>query len=209
MLLVATLLPGAVATAAAQPALLPAEDDTTSSVTMHALLEKTIFKVDVLTLTVRIFGDRAEWIRQLVAMRSGANEVADSVAQLAIHARAATAEIEFKRGVSFNQFVNGIDDNLRKARDAGIIARNDYDLIAAGLPRWFGFLERDGIEKGDRITYEIRGDTLTTRYWTVNGDLRLDQTDVGPERRLAVLGSYFVRKSDFRNDLVGSLFGPQ
>jgi hypothetical protein len=34
----------------------------------------------------------------------------------------------------------------------------------------------------------------------------LDQVDIGPERRLAVLGSYFAPESDFREGLVRSLF---
>ena len=37
------------------------------------------------------------------------------------------------------------------------------------------------------------------------GEMVVDQTDIGPERRLSLLGSFFVKGSDFRKGLVGSL----
>jgi hypothetical protein len=40
----------------------------------------------------------------------------------------------------------------------------------------------------------------------VSGELLLDQTDAGSSPRLSVLGSYFVRGSEFREGLIGSLF---
>jgi hypothetical protein len=57
------------------------------------------------------------------------------------------------------------------------------------------------------MRYRIRGDTLRTQFLSLEGKLLMDQTDVGPERRRSVLGSYFVRKSDFREGLIKSLFG--
>jgi hypothetical protein len=56
------------------------------------------------------------------------------------------------------------------------------------------------------MIYGIRGDTLHTVFRVAEGDILLDQVDVGPQRRLAVLGGYFAPKSDFRESLVRSLF---
>ncbi len=173
---------------------------------MHTLLEKTIFKVDVLTLEVRLGAEDTRRIEALAAGRDDWKALANSIAEVAIYSEDAWARIEFKRGVSLGQFLDGVDDNLRRARDAGIIDEADYELISRGLPRWFSFLDERRIFKNDRIEYRIVGDTLRTQYWSADGRLLLDQTDVGPERRLAVLGSYFVRKSDFRDGLIKSVF---
>jgi len=173
---------------------------------MHTLLEKTIFKVDVLTVDVRLGREDVRRLEALAGGRYYSPGLADSIAEVAIHSRDAWVRVRFLRGVSLKHFLDGVDDNLILARDAGTIADGAYRIISEGLPRWFGFLEERGIRKGDQIEYRIRGDTLNTRYWAASGQLMLDQTDVGPERRLAVLGSYFAARSDFREGLIESLF---
>ena len=175
---------------------------------MHMLWEKTFLKVDVLTLDVRVGPETAERLRAIAEGREGRAESrarADSLAAAAIEARDAFISVRFERDVSLGQFLDGVRDNLRRARDAGIIDAAAYDTITAGLPRWFGFLAGSGIRDGDRILYRIRGDTLRTVFLAREGGVRLDQTDVGAERRRAVLGSYFVRGSDFRGGLLRSL----
>lgn len=173
---------------------------------MHTKLEKTIFKVDVLTVDVLLGDGDASRIRRLIDGRRYSDELADSVVQVAIRLQDAFVGIEFLRDVSLEQFLDGVDDNLRRVRDAEIIAASDYEMISQGMPRWYDFLEERGILKGDRMLYRITGDTLTTQYLAVTGETLLNQRDVGPERRLAVLGGYFVRGSDFRKGLVKSLF---
>ena len=189
----------------------PAAMDTTSLgggpyARMRALLEKTIFKVDVLTLEVRFGTETSGRLEELIGDRSHSSDLADSVAAVAVQARDAWARIEFKRGVSLDQFVDGSLDNVRRAREQGIIRPEDYETVSEGLPRWFAFLEERRIHEGDQIVYRIRGDTLRTQFRAANGEILLDQTDIGPERRLSVLGAYFARKSDFAKRLVKSLF---
>lgn len=173
---------------------------------MQMLWEKTFLKVDVLTLEVRVDSETRDRLAALAGGRAFSKRLADSLAAVAIDARDAFIRIRFERHVRLDQFLSGVDDNLRKARDAGIIDAAAYDTIAAGLPRWFGFLSERGIADGDRILYRIRGDTLRTIFVSVRDEVLLDQTDIGAERRLAVLGSYFVRGSDFRDGLLRSLF---
>ncbi len=194
---------------AASPALAPVD---TASLghgpysRMMTLLEKTIFKVDVLTLEIRLGVEDTRRIESLAAGREYSKPLADSIAQVAIHSQDAWAHIEFVREASLEQFLDGIDDNLKKARDAGIIDGATYTMISEGLPRWFGFLAERRVQKGDRIVYRITGDQLRTQYWGADGARVLEQVDEGPERRLAVLGSYFVRGSEFREGLIKSLF---
>ncbi len=173
---------------------------------MHMLLEKTIFKVDVLTLDVRLGPSETVRLDSLLAGREFSRDLADSVATVALDAQNVWARIEFQRGVSLDQFLGGIRDNLRRAERAGIVTQEEYATIVSGLPRWYSFLADHPIRSGDQMFYRIRGDTLHTVFRNADGIDLLDQVDVGPERRLSVLGGYFAPGSDFREKLVRSLF---
>lgn len=173
---------------------------------MHMKLERTIFKADVLTLDVWLGQEDAARLGQLIRQRGYSNALADSVADVAIHSEDALVRIEFLRDVTLDQFLEGAEENLRHVLEAGIIGRSHHAIVVEGLPRWFGFLEERGIREGDQLLYRVRGDSLTTRYRAVGGELLLDQTDVGPDPRLAMLGSYFVRESEFSDGLIKSLF---
>lgn len=174
---------------------------------MHMLLEKTLFKVDVLTLDVRFGLRETSRIEALLGDGKGtAGELLrDSVASVALDARDVWALIEFQRNVGLDQFLDGITDNLRQATKAGVITVQNYRSISTDLPRWYAFLEQRGIHRGDRMYYRIRNDSLHTVYLGSDGETLLDQIDVGPERRLSVLGGYFAPGSVFRDKLVDSL----
>ena len=174
---------------------------------MQTTLEKTLFKVDVVSVDVWLGDKTAGRLESLVSGERYSKEIADSVAEIAIRSQDAFIRVEFLRDVSLNQFLDGADDNLKRVLKAGVIAEADYEMISAGMPVWYSFLEERGIRDGDLMRYRIRGDTLRTQFLSVKGELLMDQTDVGPERRRSVLGSYFVRKSDFREGLIKSLFG--
>lgn len=189
----------------------PAPFDTTSvgqwpSSAMHMLFEKTIFKVDVLTLDVRFGPEPAGRLEALVAGRRYSSALADSIAAVAVDARDAWARLRFERNVSLARFLDGVRKNLKRALQGGIIDADSYDDISRDLPVWYQFLAADGIHDGDEMFYRIRGDTLHTAYRSVTGEVLLDQIDIGPERRLSVLGGYFAPKSDFRKGLIKSLF---
>lgn len=134
------------------------------------------------------------------------HRLVDSVAAVAMETRNAAARIRFGRSVSLNKFLGGIRDNLRKAREAGIVAGEQYDSISSSLPRWCAFLADRKIHDGDELLYRIRGDSLHTVFRDADGKVLLDQVNVGPERRLSVLGGYFASGSDFRKGLMRSQF---
>ena len=173
---------------------------------MWMLLEKTIFQVDVLTLDVRFGVEDTRRIERLAAGRRHSRDLEEAIAQIAIHTRDAYMTIEFRREVSLEQFVDGVREDLGRVPKAGIISQADYEEISANLPIWFAFLEERRIWKGDRIEYRVRGDSLRTRFVSRDGEVLLDQVDAGESPRLAVLGSYFVRGSSFRKELIESLF---
>ena len=149
----------------------------------------------------------AETARRLERWRPQDREQADpdSLAWIALSSQDAWARLVFRRDVSLDQFLGGIDENMRRARDAGLITPEGYERVAADLPVSYAPLAADGITEGDRILYRVRGDTLRTVYQRGGGELVVDQTHIGPERRLSLLGSFFVKGSDFRKGLVESL----
>jgi len=171
---------------------------------MHMLLEKTIFKVDVLTLDVCLDARTAEAIAPWA--RTGAEgSMADSIADVAMAAPSATGLIRFRRGVSLGQFLDGIRDEQKKAVDAGLLERATFDMITDSLPAWFDFLQERGIHEDDRIAYEFRGDSLRTIFRDAGGPVLLDRTDVGSQRRISVLATWFAPGSAFRRPLLRSL----
>jgi len=172
---------------------------------MHTLLEKTFLKVDVVIVDVWLGDEIASRLEVLVSGERYSKEIADSVAEAVIESQDAFIRVEFLRNVSLEQFLDGAADNLERVRKAGVITEADSEMISAGMPVWYSFLEERDIRGGDVMRYRISGDTLRTQFVSVDGQLLMDQTDVGAERRRSVLGSYFVRKSDFREGLVKSL----
>jgi hypothetical protein len=145
-------------------------------------------------------------MRMLAQGRDYSKALADSVAQIAIKSRDAFVLTDFQRDASQDQFFDGVRDNLKKAVRAGIIEESTYDMISENLPVWYDFLEERGIQDGDQILYRVLGDTLRTQFVSHDGEVLRDQTDVGPERRLSLLGSYYAKGSDFREKLLRSVF---
>lgn len=175
---------------------------------MTTLFEKTIFKVDVLTLEVRFDRTVAEQLGRLVATGERDRSVEDSIAATAIAARDVWAQMVFHRNVKLNQFLDGLVHNARRARDAGILDGGTYATIEREAPVWYAALADRNIREGDVMTYRIRGDTLRTIVRGVEGRVYVDQTDIGPGRVLSVLGGYFAPGSDFRKGLIRSIFPP-
>ncbi len=173
---------------------------------MTTLLEKTIFKLDVLTLEIRLNREDAQRVEALARGQRYSEKLADSIADIAIYSENVWVKISFERNLSLAQFLNGVDNNLRKARDGGIISSQSYRLTLKQMPQWYHFLEQRGIKTGDLMYYRICGDTLHTQYWGIEDELLLDQISPGLEQSLSLLGSYFARGSDFRKGLLKSLF---
>ncbi len=188
-----------------EPVPLPAAQP---SLQLHMLLEKTIFQVDVLTLDLWLGPATARRLQEVLAGKPGL-AAGDSVAHVSTYSRDAWARITFLRGVGLESFLDGIVNNMQRAWRTGILTQSDFDMISRGLPQWFTPLREREIHAGDRLFYRIRGDTLRTVFQTTDGEILIDQTDVGPERRLSVLGSFLVEGSDFRAGLLRSLEHPE
>jgi hypothetical protein len=177
---------------------------------MEALLEVTIFNIDVLTLTVRVGPETA---RRLAGLAEGhgeySEELADSVAVVMLEADDAWARQVFLRDVGLGRLTGGMRETAEKAAEAGYISQEYAAEFAAALPEWFGFLEERGAKEGDAIYFRIQGDRVSTAYRTVDGQVLLDDTTVDPESRFGSIPSFFAPGTRFRERLVKSLLaGP-
>lgn len=172
---------------------------------LHTLLEKTIFQVDVLTLDVLFGPEPAARLEALVEGREYSDALADSVMAVALDAHDAWARMEFQRDFGFDRFTEGLTGSVRAAVKAGIVSPAMYDTISSSLPEWYSFLPERGVRDGDEMFYRVRGDTLRTVYRAFDGEILLEQVDVGPQRGRALIGGWLAPESDFREGLVKSL----
>jgi len=175
---------------------------------MSTLYEKSFlfFNIDVLSLEIRFGNEVAEKLKSLVQKGDEPSQVADSIADTALHAQDALVHIRFLRNISLNRFIQEARENTKLVRDAGIIDTPSYEHISKNLPIWYASLATRGIREGDEMFYRIRGESLRTVYRGVDEEIYVDQEDQGRVAPLALLGGYFVAKSKFRKGLLQSLF---
>lgn len=176
---------------------------------MSALMEVTLFKIDVLTLTVRVNAVTAERLRSLAAGRDYSDELADSVSAVMLEVDDVWARQVFHRDVSLGRLVGGMRETAKKAAEAGFITQETFEDFSEGVPVWFGFLEETGAKKGDEILFVVRGDRLRTVYRTVDGRVLMDEEAEGEEARRASIPSFYAPGTRFRKRLVESLLAPE
>jgi hypothetical protein len=168
---------------------------------LHALLERTIFQVDVLTLELWLGPATARAIEPW-RHAAGGRAAADSLARAIADSRDAWAQISFARGVGLDRFLDGILADMRRAQESGLLSADGFQHVADGLPVWLEPLRQQGLEKGDRFLYRVRGDTLRTVVQRRDGAVVIDQTDVGPDHRRALLGSFVAPGASLREGLL-------
>ena len=173
---------------------------------MSMLYERTFLRVDVMTLEIHFGPDVATRLEGLASGTKLTPSVEDSIANIALQAQNARIHVKFRRNFSIDKFFKGALDNTNQVLKAGLIKKEFYEEICRQLPIWYSFMNDRGVLKGDEMFHLIKGDTLRSVYRGANGEVLMDEIQVGQERRLAVLGSYLVKKSDFRKGLIASLF---
>jgi hypothetical protein len=173
---------------------------------MDMLYERTIFNVDVLSLHMAFGPETAATFTELVGDGDYDGDTAERVAEAALASRDVLVRSRFLRDVSLDQFMDGLRDNLRRAREDGLLTPEQEETIRQETQAQYSILEGRGIREGETMWYRIRGDSLHVALEAVDGEILLEDRPVGPERRLAVLGGYLAAGSDFREKLVRSLF---
>jgi hypothetical protein len=192
---------------------IPAAPDLLAQVTPRAccsrfdyVLEKTFLKVDAVRLELNILNGTPARVTELIDGSTRDAALEDSVAEVYLSADGAELRMTFLVSFGLERFLDGNRDTLNGLAEAGIISGDDAERLYLENRQRFAVLAESGIQEGDRLEHELRGDTITTRFTDVSGVTQIDEIRVGPERRAALLGSFFGRESDFRDGLLDQVF---
>jgi hypothetical protein len=172
---------------------------------MHMMLQKTILRINVATIDVRVDRQAQARLAELARGKPYSDDLAQQLAPVAIGAGRAVVQMQLVRAVSLDRWMGVVRDNLKQARAAGLISKELEQKVGAGLPQWFAALDKRGYEKGDRVLYSIAPDSLRTVVVSAGGQVLVDMTDADQGIRRVVLASYFAPGSDFREPLLRSL----
>jgi hypothetical protein len=172
---------------------------------MHMMLQKTILRINVATIDVRVDKQTQARFAELARGKPYSGDLAQQLAPVAIGAERATVQMQLVRAVPLYRWMGVVRDNLEQARVAGLISKEIEQKVSNGLPQWFAALDKRGYEKGDRVLYAITPDSLRTVVVSAGGQVLVDMTDTDQGIRRVVLASYFAPGSDFREPLLRSL----
>jgi hypothetical protein len=172
---------------------------------MHMLLQKTVLKIDVATVDVRVDKPTQAHFAELARGQQYSYPLDAQLASAAIAAPHAVVQMQFVRDVPLNRWIGVVRDNLELAREAGLITREIEQKVSNAIPQWFAPLAERGYQKNDRLIYSITPDTLRTVVVSAGGQLLLDLSDHEAGARRVVMASYFAPKSDTREPLIRSL----
>jgi hypothetical protein len=209
MLLAAVVSPPAAAQTTGQPGARPSDPSTALGGTpgsyMHALLQRTILRVDVLTVELCFDEPTGRRFAAIAARGRITGAAADSITALALAGTRAIGRVEFLRDIPLRDFIEGVDDDLRNAVDAGLVPDSVYRALSEGLPVWYAPLQRRGIRKGDILMYEMGREWVRTVFHSREGPALLDRTETGRARRNSPLATWLAPGSPFRTGLLRSL----
>lgn len=174
--------------------------------TMYAKLEVTLFDIDVLELAIRFDEPTRRELERIARGRGFSDERAVAVARAALEAQHALVRVTFLRDVTTDQYLEGVERDLRRAFEAGLIDERSHHRIRSDLPRAFGGVGERGFRKGDELYYRIRPGAVRSVIMAEDGRVIAERVERGAEFPRAVLGSYFAPGSTFRDLLIRSLF---
>ncbi len=166
------------------------------------VLEKTFLKVDAMRLEFEILDGTPARVAELIDASTRDEELEESVAAVYLSAERANLRLTFLVSFSLERFLGGNRDSMHELAKAGIVSEEDAGHLYLENERRFAILEETGIQKGDRLEHELRGDSVITRFIDASGVTKIDELQVAPARRAALLGSFFGPESEFRDGLL-------
>jgi hypothetical protein len=172
---------------------------------MYTLLQRTLLKIDVLTVDVCFDAETARRFARLAGRGRLTRPAADSIVAVALASEHAQARVGFLRDVSLDDFLEGVRDDLWQAVEAGLLADSVFRVLQAGLPSWYSPLRRRGIRKGDQILYDMGQDEVRTVFLRREGTTALEHRERGRGLRNSPLATWLARGSSFRPGMLESL----
>jgi hypothetical protein len=172
---------------------------------MRMILQKTLFKINVATIDVRVDKPTQTHVSGIARGQAYSDGLAAQLAHIIISADRAVVQMQFMRDVSLSRWMGVVRDNLEQARKVGLITPDLEKRVSQGLPQWFAPLSDRGYLKGDKLIYSVAPNALRTVVVASNGQVLIDRQDNEQGTRRVVLASYFAGGSDFREPLLRSL----
>jgi len=177
--------------------------------TMHFLLEKTVLKIDAARMHIVVGSVTAERIESAIAGNEYDKKLRDRVADTLMQTQNADIHLTFLVSAGENRFFDGSKKSTKRMVKAGVISEEFGAQMQSERKFRYSFLVDRGLKDGDQLFYVLRGDTVSVRCLDAAGTELMNDSNVGAQRRIALLGSYFVSGSDFRDGLIRSLFEPK
>src|SRR5690606_35437935 len=88
---------------------------------LHTLLQRTVFKVDVLTVDLCFDEPTGRRIADIAARGPLTGGAADAVTRAALSGQLAVARVSFLRDIALRDFIEGVGDDLGIAVEAGLL----------------------------------------------------------------------------------------
>lgn len=170
------------------------------------LLEKTMLKVDVLKLHISLDSTTGHAVARLIEGQKRSSDLEQALVAQYLQARQADVDLSFLMSISHHRFVESARKTTRRLARQGFISDDAAVLVGDGMAQRFAFLKGAGIQEGDRLYYTVRSDSVRTCFVSAIGDTLLNDVRIGPERRVALLGSYFAPKTNFHDGLLDLVF---
>ncbi len=165
---------------------------------MHMLLEKTILKVDVVTVDVRVDAKAQGEFSKIAQGKKIEGDVEEQLAKAAIAVDHAVVQMKFERDVSLSQWMDQVSGSLDKAVSAGYINAGRKAQVMNGLPNWFAPVKERGFKEGDKVLYRVQNGALRTVLVQADGQTSVDQTDTGSDAARVLFAGYFAPGADMR-----------
>jgi hypothetical protein len=165
---------------------------------MHMLLEKTILKVDVVTIDVRVDGKAQGEFTKIAQGKKIEGDVEEQLAKAALAIDNAVVQMKFERDVSLSQWIDQVSGSLDKAVSAGYITSGRKSQVMNGLPNWFAPVKDRGFKEGDKVLYRVQNGGVRTVLVQADGQTTVDQNDNGADAARVLFAGYFAPDADLR-----------
>jgi hypothetical protein len=172
---------------------------------MQMLLQKTILRVNVATVEVRLDKPTQSRLAGLATGQAYSAALDQQLANVIVGAQRAVVQTKFKRDISLDRYLGLVREGLERARKAGLVTAELERHVSEGLPPSFAAIKSRGYEKGDRIIYSISPEGLHTIVISAGGQVLVDRIDKDQTKKV-VLSIYFAGGSEFREPLLRSFF---
>lgn len=165
---------------------------------MHMLLEKTILKVDVVTIDIRVDAKAQGEFTKIAQGKEIKGDVEEQLAKAAMAVSNAVVQMRFERDVSLSQWLDQVSGSLDKAVSSGYITGARKAQVMSSLPGWFAPVKDRGFKEGDKVLYRVQPGSLRTVLLQVDGQSSVDQTDNGSDAARVLFAGYFAPGADMR-----------